>query len=60
MVAGRLAGREVFGVSPDWHGDIKSLFKEKAKQRHPDHGGSVDMMAELNVAFEQAKAELGI
>jgi hypothetical protein len=52
--------REVFGVKPDWHGDIRALFKEKAKHRHPDAGGNDDLMAELNVAFAEAKRELNL
>jgi len=50
--------REVFGVKPDWKGDIKALFKEKAMNRHPDAGGNDSLMAELNVAYEEAKQEL--
>lgn len=50
--------REVFGVKPDWHGDITALYREKAKNRHPDSGGSDTLMAELNVAYGEAKREL--
>lgn len=50
--------RQVFGVQPDWHGDITALYREKAKNRHPDAGGNDDLMAELNVAFAEAKREL--
>jgi hypothetical protein len=50
--------REVFGVKPDWQGDIESLYREKAKHRHPDRGGSDALMAELNVAYEEGKREL--
>lgn len=50
--------REVFGVKPDWRGDITSLYREKAKNRHPDSGGSDTLMAELNVAYDEAKREL--
>jgi hypothetical protein len=52
--------REVFGVKPDWQGDITALYREKAKNRHPDTGGSDSLMAELNVAFAEAKRELTI
>ncbi len=52
--------REVFGVQPDWRGDIASLYREKAKSRHPDAGGSDTLMAELNVAYAEAKLDLGI
>lgn len=50
--------REVFGVKPDWRGDITALYREKAKNRHPDSGGSDSLMAELNVAYAEAKLEL--
>lgn len=52
--------REVFGVKPDWRGDIAALYREKARNRHPDAGGSDTLMAELNVAYEEAKRELGV
>jgi hypothetical protein len=51
--------REVFGIKADWTGDIASLYREKAKQRHSDHGGSDVLMAELNVAYQEARQELG-
>jgi hypothetical protein len=51
--------REVFGVKPDWYGDINALFREKARNRHPDAGGNDTLMAELNVAYQEAKRELG-
>lgn len=50
--------REVFGVKPDWTGDITSLYREKAKNRHPDSGGTDSLMAELNVAYAEARQEL--
>lgn len=50
--------RQVFGVQPDWRGDITALYREKAKGRHPDAGGSDTLMAELNVAYAEAKKEL--
>lgn len=52
--------REVFGVKPDWRGDIVALYREKARNRHPDAGGSDQLMAELNVAYQEAKRELSI
>jgi hypothetical protein len=52
--------REVFGVKPDWVGDITALFREKARNRHPDAGGSDTLMAELNVAYREARSELGV
>jgi hypothetical protein len=50
--------RQVFGVQPDWRGDITALYREKAKNRHPDTGGSDSLMAELNVAYAEARADL--
>jgi hypothetical protein len=50
--------REVFGVKPEWHGDITALYREKARNRHPDAGGSDILMAELNVAYKEARDEL--
>lgn len=52
--------REVFGIKPDWRGDITTLYREKAKLRHPDSGGSDTQMAELNVAYEEARRDLGV
>jgi hypothetical protein len=52
--------REVFGVKPEWRGDITALYREKARSRHPDAGGSNTLMAELNVAYAEAKRELGV
>jgi hypothetical protein len=52
--------REVFGVKPDWHGDITQLYREKARHRHPDTGGSNTLMAELNTAYAEAKRELAV
>lgn len=50
--------REVFGVKSDWTGDITALYREKAKNRHPDSGGTDSLMAELNVAYAEARREL--
>lgn len=50
--------REVFGVKPDWRGDIAALYRQKARERHPDAGGNDTLMAELNVAYAEAKTEL--
>ena len=50
--------REVFGIKPDWTGDINELYRQKARTRHPDAGGSDTLMAELNVAYEEARREL--
>jgi hypothetical protein len=50
--------REVFGIKADWRGDITELYREKARLRHPDAGGNDTLMAELNVAYEEARREL--
>ena len=50
--------REVFDVKLDWRGDITALPRESAPP-HPDAGGSHTLMAELNVAYAEAKRELG-
>lgn len=50
--------REVFGVTPEWRGDISALYREKARTRHPDAGGSDQLMAELNVAYQEARRDL--
>jgi hypothetical protein len=50
--------REVFGIKPDWSGDIEKLYREKARIRHPDAGGNDTLMAELNVAYDDARQEL--
>jgi hypothetical protein len=52
--------REVFGIKPDWHGDITKLYREKARHRHPDAGGNDALMAELNIAYAEAKREFGM
>jgi hypothetical protein len=52
--------RQVFGVKPDWRGDLKALYWEKARERHSDVGGSDTLMAELNVAYDEAQRELGL
>jgi hypothetical protein len=51
--------REVFGAKADWSGDITALYREKARHRHPNAGGSDTLMAELNVAYAEARRELG-
>lgn len=46
------SGNEPFDI-------IKLHYHHLAKVAHPDHGGSTDAMAELNRAWEQAKAARG-
>lgn len=50
--------REVFGVPPEWRGDLRATFIRLSRERHPDAGGSQGAMSELNVAYEAAKREL--
>jgi hypothetical protein len=55
--------RQTFGKPPDWTGtraEIDRTYREKARLCHPDAGGSDTMMAELNVAYEEACQELGV
>jgi hypothetical protein len=54
--------REAMGLKPDWQGtprEIKRRYHELAKTRHPDNGGSDELMGQLNVAFTEACKELG-
>jgi hypothetical protein len=60
---GKKHWRTVFGVKPDWTGDIAAiaaLYREMAKQRHSDVGGNDSLMAELNVAYQEARSELNL
>ncbi|WP_342395096.1 J domain-containing protein [Rhodoblastus sp. 17X3] len=59
--AGKKPWREVFVFSPSFSGDrlqIEARYRELAKQRHPDAGGSVEAMAELNAARAEALREI--
>lgn len=38
--------------------EVEAAFRTLACQRHPDHGGSHEMMAELNAAIVDARREL--
>jgi hypothetical protein len=37
--------------------DIEAAFRRLARERHPDHGGSTALMAELNTARDAARKE---
>lgn len=53
--------REVFGLRPGTSvgpAELSGLYRAKARLRHPDAGGSEHLMAELNVAYEEAQAEM--
>jgi hypothetical protein len=55
--------REVFGLKPGYRFDnidIAALYRSLAKDLHPDAGGSEEQMSDLNVAYEEAKRELGL
>lgn len=39
--------------------EVEENYRKLAQLRHPDHGGNEAAMAELNVAIQQARAELG-
>jgi hypothetical protein len=55
--------REVFGFKPGevviLPDGLRDRFRQLAHERHPDHGGSNAAMTELNIAYAQAKQELG-
>ena len=47
---------DVLGVDPTAStSDIKSAFRAKAKQSHPDHGGNPDNFRKLNEAYDVLK-----
>jgi hypothetical protein len=53
--------REVFGFAPKEPvnaGLLRTRYRHLAAEHHPDRGGSPALMAELNVAYEEAKKEL--
>lgn len=37
---------------------VEAMYRRLARERHPDLGGSDEMMAELNAAIESARADL--
>ena len=48
---------EVLGVRPDADmEDIEAVYQNRAKRLHPDKGGDVAKMAELNEAIEEIRA----
>lgn len=57
----RLRARQVLGfgkVAPLNEGLLKGRYRELAKRHHPDRGGSVERMAEINWAVEVLRASL--
>ena len=54
--------RQVMAYDPGAHltlYEVKSRYRQLARERHPDRSGSEAWMTELNEAFEEAKRELG-
>lgn len=50
---------DILGVNSDADASqIKSAYRRKARECHPDNGGSAELMAELNAARDQAVAQL--
>ncbi len=47
------------GVVPETVGQCTAMYRALSKERHPDHGGNDNLMSELNVAYADAKKELG-
>ena len=50
--------RHILGSDLENVGQVERRFRELARERHPDHGGSESMMADLNAARDAAKLEL--
>jgi hypothetical protein len=58
---GRRAWRDVIrvgGMVPTNKAELRAWFNLLARERHPDHGGSDILMAELNAAMDAARKEL--
>jgi hypothetical protein len=60
LLPGHRHWREVFGtmtasVTLD---DVKARYRDLAKVRHPDHGGTTEVMSELLRAWNEARLEL--
>lgn len=59
----RRTWRQVFGFADDANvtaAQLKAQYRALAAQHHPDRGGSAGLMAELNIAYEQAKKEVSL
>lgn len=53
--------RQVFGLQPGQNvtrDQVRAIYRRLAAEHHPDKGGTDGLMAELNVANEQALQEL--
>lgn len=45
---------KLLGVSPTaTDEEIKRAYRDKCRENHPDHGGSTELMAELNLAYKK-------
>lgn len=52
--------RDILGVTGQVSGEaVNEAYRRLAGDRHPDHGGSPEAMAELNVARDTALREVG-
>lgn len=54
--------RQVFGLQPGQTptaAQLREIYRRRASDHHPDKGGTNGGMAELNVAYEQARQEIG-
>jgi hypothetical protein len=59
---GKPSWRQVLGFPPNDPVDraaIEALYRNRARERHPDAGGSNEAMAELNAARAEALREIG-
>ena len=52
---------QVFGLAdfPKSMGELKSLYKKLALNNHPDRGGSLETMKDINLANEVLKRNIG-
>ena len=51
--------RDVLGRDVASRQEVEKRYRELARERHPDHGGSDAMMADLNAARDAARREIG-
>jgi hypothetical protein len=53
--------RVVLGVSPETKDllAVTAAYRNRARENHPDNGGTNDAMAEINHAYDEAKKEIG-
>ena len=50
--------RDVLGRDIDSRDQMEDRYRQLARERHPDHGGSAAMMADLNAARDAARKEM--